>query len=172
MKERLTPVVPALQEAPSREADFYAWLLYQANELRSRQPNFIAWADLAEELEEMAARTRDALTSHLEQLFIHLLKLQYEPSENERRMRSRQWQLDTMEQRNRVNDLLSDSRTLRNVYDAFQSKAYPRARRHVEVLLGARLTEALPMECPWTIAQIQDDDFFPSPASEPNGHSR
>jgi uncharacterized protein DUF29 len=164
--------MPAMQGVPSREADFYAWLLYQAHELRSRQPNFIAWADLAEELEEMAARTRDALTSHLEQLFIHLLKLRYEPSENERRTRGRQWKLDTMEQRNRVNDLLTGSRTLRNMYDALQSKAYPRARRHVEVLLGERLTEALPMECPWTVAQIQDDDFFTSPAPEPNGHSR
>jgi uncharacterized protein DUF29 len=57
--------------APSRETDFYAWLLAQADELRVHKPDAIDWEGLAEELEEMAARTRDALTSNLEQLFIH-----------------------------------------------------------------------------------------------------
>lgn len=149
--------------APSREGDFYAWLLAQAKELRVHQPAAIDWEELAEELEEMAARTRDALTSNLEQLFIHLLKLQFEPSENERRIRGRQWKLDAMEHRNRVNDLLGDSRTLRNTYDAFQSKAYPRACRHVAVLFGERLTEPLPKDCPWSLAEIQNDEFFPTP---------
>jgi uncharacterized protein DUF29 len=147
--------------APNRETDFYAWLLAQANELRVHQPDAVDWEGLAEELEEMAARTRDALTSNLEQLFIHLLKLQFEPSENERRLRARQWKLDAMEHRNRVNDLLNDSRTLRNTYDTFQSKAYPRACRHVAVLFGDRLTEPLPDNCPWTLAEIRNDDFFP-----------
>jgi hypothetical protein len=148
--------------ASSRETDFYAWLLAQANELRAHKPDAIDWEELAEELEEMAARTRDALTSNLEQLFIHLLKLQFEPSENERRLRGRQWKLDAMEHRNRVNDLLSDSRTLRNTYDAFQSKAYPRACHHVAVLFGERLTEPLPKDCPWTLAEIRNDEFFPT----------
>jgi Domain of unknown function DUF29 len=151
-----------------RHTDFYAWYLAQANELRVHKPDAIDWEELAEELEEMAARTRDALTSNLEQLFIHLLKLQFEPSENERRLRGRQWKLDAMEHRNRVNDLLSDSRTLRNTYDAFQSKAYPRACRHVAMLLAERLTEPLPKDCPWSLVEIRNDEFFPTPDSRSN----
>jgi hypothetical protein len=154
--------------APSRETDFYAWLLAQANVLRVHKPEVIDWEELAEELEETAARTRDALTSSLEQLFIHLLKLRFEPSENERRLRERQWKLDAMEHRNRVNDLLNDSRTLRNTYETFQSKAYPRACRHVADLFGDRLTKPLPDNCPWTLAEIRNDDFFPAPDSRSN----
>jgi len=74
---------------PNRAQDFYAWLLDQAQKLRVHQPELVDWPALAEELEEMALRTRHELLSHLEELFAHLLKLQYESSENTRRRNER-----------------------------------------------------------------------------------
>src|SRR6266849_8589503 len=93
--------LPPGTDQPNREQDFYAWFLDQANVLRVHQPDFVDWAELAEELEEMALRIKHELAGHLEELFAHLLKLQYEPNENERSRRERQWKLHLAEHRNR-----------------------------------------------------------------------
>lgn len=154
-----------------REQDFYAWFLDQANVLRVHQPDFVDWAELAEELEDMALRTKHELAGHLEELFAHLLKLQYEPSENERG-RERQWKLHLAEHRNRVNDLLDDSRVLRNMFEDFKRKAYPRGCQLASIALGERFHGEFPPEPPWTDEQIRDDEFFPIPAGRSSGHSR
>jgi Domain of unknown function DUF29 len=86
---------PSGTDKPNRKQDFYAWFLDQAKALRVHQPELVDWLGLAEELEEMALRTRHEPLSHLEELFIHLLKLQYEPSENERRRNEWQWKIHT-----------------------------------------------------------------------------
>ena len=80
---------PSGTDKPNREQDFYTWFLDQAKALRVHQPELVDWPGLAEELEEMALRTRHELLSHLEELFAHLLKLQYESSENTRRRNER-----------------------------------------------------------------------------------
>ena len=53
-------VIEEAPKVPNRETDSYAWARYQANELRSRQPSFIDWVNLAEELEEMTEVQREA----------------------------------------------------------------------------------------------------------------
>ncbi len=68
--------VRAAQEKPSRETDLYAWLLHQAKELRARQPNFIDWSELAEELDEIVALARKETVSRLRTALVHLLKSQ------------------------------------------------------------------------------------------------
>jgi hypothetical protein len=62
------PTVPAAQEAPSRETDLYAWLLYQAIQLRSRKPDFIDWSELAEELDEIVALAKSEVVSRCSQV--------------------------------------------------------------------------------------------------------
>jgi len=158
------------QEKSGRQEDFYAWLLDQAKTLRLRQPELVDWAAVAEELEEMALRTRHELLRHLEELFAHLLKLQYEPSASERRRRERQWKLHLTEHRHRINDLLDESRALRNLFEEFKSKAYPRACKLAGIDLGRRYRGTFPADPPWTNAQIPDDNFFPTPVRS-NGHS-
>ena len=159
------------KEKPGREGDFYAWLLDQAHTLRARKPDFIDWEGIADELEEIAVRTKHALASHLEHLLMHLLKLTFEPSENERRMRERQWKLDVIEHRNRVNDIPGDSLTLLNMFEDLKAKAYARACKSALVAIGERFKASFPAECPWTLEQIQDDDFFALSDSDSNGHS-
>ena len=151
-------------DRPNREQDFYAWFIDQAKKLRVHQPELVDWPGLAEELEEMALRTRHELLSHLEELFVHLLKLQYEPSENARRRNERQWKLHLAEHRNRLNDLLDDSRVLRNMFKDFKRKAYPRACKRARLVLGERFHGDFPAEPPWTDEQIRDDEFYPAPS--------
>jgi Domain of unknown function DUF29 len=98
----------------------------------------------------------------LEELFIHLLKLQYEPSENERRRNERQWKIHTAEHRNRLNDLLDDSRALRNMFEDLKRKAYPRACKRARLALGECFRGEFPAEPPWTDLQLLDDEFFPA----------
>jgi|SRR5580698_7785434 hypothetical protein len=162
-KTRGTPVsMRVLTDAPDREEDFSAWLLNQATELRTRKPGGIDWQHVAEELEEVAARIRHALLSDLEIVLIHLLKLQFETSANEWRGRSRNWKLHAAEHRDRVTDILESEHTLRNKFDEFVDKAYPRARRRAALETGHKESR-YPDECPRSVAQILDNEFFPEP---------
>jgi len=163
IKTRGTPVsMRVLTDRPDREENFSAWLLDQATELRTRKPDGIDWQQVAEELEEVAARIRHALLSDLEIVLLHLLKLQFETSANEWRGRSRNWKLHAAEHRNRVIDILENERALRKKLDEFVGKAYPRARQHVTIETGHSKCH-YPDECPWSVAQILDTEFFPDP---------
>jgi hypothetical protein len=62
------------------ETDYYEWLKQQARALREKHPRYLDWRELAEELEEMGARERRELTSHLRILMAHLLKRSYQSS--------------------------------------------------------------------------------------------
>src|SRR5271166_4655963 len=119
------------QEKPAREDDFGAWLLYQANELRIRKPEFIDWEQLAEELDEMYANLEVDLSSDVLRIVEHLIKLVCEPSENEWRGRSRKWKAHTDEHRARVTKILKLSKRLRVKLDAIIAEAYPTAVRIV-----------------------------------------
>jgi hypothetical protein len=101
-----------VQAAPakaSRETDLYAWLLEQANELRSRKPDFIDWSELAEELDEIVALARKEAVSRLRTVLMHLLKLKYQiTNRNEV-----SWKSSIDRERSDL-DLLLDSKNLRN----------------------------------------------------------
>jgi Domain of unknown function DUF29 len=158
---------------PNKEHDYYAWLVEHARALRVHKPNFIDWAGLAEELEDLAQRTKDSLTSHLAHVLEHLLKLQYEPSAIDRTQRERGWKKDLAAHRDEVNDILEGSRTLRNQIKDFVAKAYPRAQRYAGTVMVhlARWQDNFPPECTWSIEQILDDDFFPNSVADSNGQS-
>lgn len=57
------------------EADNYSWALKQGRNLRERRPESLDWANLAEEVEDLARRHADALTSYLARILQHLWKL-------------------------------------------------------------------------------------------------
>lgn len=108
----------------------------------------------------MAALRRDALRSELK--IVLVLKLAYETSDVRRRSGERQWKLDLAEHRDRVNDLVSVSGTLRAEFEAFKKQAYDRARKRAGLLLQPNEGPIGSEECPWSTEQILDDDFFPS----------
>jgi Domain of unknown function DUF29 len=163
-----------LPNKPSREQDFYAWCVDEANKLRVRQPAFLDWAGLAEELDEMSSSIKHALTSHLARILEHLLKLAYEPSPIERANRGRGWKADLAKHRDDAADILGDSRTLRNQGNEFVAIAYPRARRYAGTDMANlvdRWRSVFPIECPWSMDEILDHDFYPETLSAPDGQS-
>jgi hypothetical protein len=149
----------------SIDVDFCGWLYDQASKLRHLRPETLDWENLAEELEDMGQSLKNSLTSHLARVFEHLLKLQYEPNPTSRADQEHRWKVDLAVHRDEVNDILDGSRTLANQLCDFIAKAYPRGRRYAGTAMVhvARWETLLPATCPWSVQEIRDENFFPSP---------
>lgn len=156
MPERKTKPAVNIAEDPQ------GWLLDQASALRGRRYSKLDWEQLAEELEDMAALRRDALRSYLTVILLHMLKLAYETRPVRRRWGERQWKVDLVEHRDRINDLLRGSGTLRAEFEEFKKEAHNRARKRAGFLLQPNQEPIGPEECPWSTEQILDEDFFSS----------
>jgi hypothetical protein len=63
------------------DTDFYAWTQEQAQKLREVRDNRLDAEHLAEEVADLGKSELRALTSHLDQLLIHLLKAAYSPAD-------------------------------------------------------------------------------------------
>jgi integrase len=148
--------------------DFYGWGLATAALIRAKQ-----WADIdleavAEEIESLGRGERKEITNRLIQLLLHLLKWQYQPSH---RQESHSWHGSAMDQRNELFVLLTGNTTLVHDMPALLEVAYPLARRKAIVAICGRghlfrhtiTTYPIPLTCPWTDAQVLDDDFWPAP---------
>jgi Domain of unknown function DUF29 len=140
--------------------DFYSWLLDQASALRKRRWNSLDCEHLAEELEAMAVAERRELLKRLTTLLSHLLKLRYQPRLRSRRRRM----LTVVHSRTQIRQLLEDSPGLKGQLEQLVPKAYSDARRETGIELGHLHNEWIdlfPEECPWSLDQLQDDDFYP-----------
>ena len=109
------------------------------------------------------------LASDLRVVLQHLLKLQFQPGDNELTRRTRGWKLSTIEHRARTEIILDGAPSLRKKISEFVDKAYKGARK--PAALHMSLEEgALPAKCPWSPEQILDLDFFPQRAPASNGN--
>jgi Domain of unknown function DUF29 len=159
------------QERISRDEDFPAWVLDQAKALRLHKPRAIDWEALADQLDDMYSQVEVDLQSDLRVILQHLLKLQFQPGDNELKRRARGWKVSATEHRNRVSFFLGRAPSLRKKLSEFVQSAYKGARK--EAALHMNLEDrALPPKCPWTIDQVIDLDFFPERAPSSNGHRR
>lgn len=143
------------QAVASRDDDFHAWLLDQTDALRNRRYT-IDWDRLAEELEAMARKDRTELRSRLQNLLSHLLKWAYEPSH-----RGKSWISTINGSRDRIDDLLEESPSLKNELTlAFsKSRVYRRALR--DAIVDSEGKVEFPEHCPWSLDDILNPDFFP-----------
>jgi hypothetical protein len=154
-------LVPASQDKITREADLYGWLLQQANELRSRQPDFIDWGELAEELDEIVALARKETVSRTSLVLMHLLKWKYQThNRNEG-----SWENTIARERFELSLLLESSNLLNHLKEkGGYLKAYDQARKDAaREMSGSR--DLFPMPCEWAVEVALDPDFFPTPIS-------
>lgn len=145
-------------------ADFHAWLVGQAKALRERRHDAIDWQRVAEELEAMAASERRQLVSLLTNLLVHLLKWKYQPER-----RSGSWRASVANARRDINDVLSDSPSLKARRREFMRKAYERARAEAGGQMGydqPQWEAVFPPACPWTFEQFMREDFWPEPGGD------
>jgi hypothetical protein len=135
--------------------DFYAWTTEQAALLRAGKLSAADIANIAEEIESMGRSQKRELISRLRVLLAHLLKWQFQPEG-----RSSEWRGTITEQRQQCADLLRDNPSLRPLLAEFAADACDGALRIAMNETG--ITRAIfPIMCPWPIAQVMDEDFWP-----------
>jgi hypothetical protein len=135
------------------DTDIAAWAEEQAALLRQRASNALDWEHLAEEIEGVSASQKGEVRSRLALICQHLLKWQYQPEH-----RSRSWRSTIRTQRDDLDDVLQGSPSLRPYAAAALAKAFSRGREKAEDETGVL---RLPAECPWTIEQVLDREFWP-----------
>ncbi len=139
----------------THETDFYSWTQEQASLLRQGRLGELDSANLMEEIEDMGRSERRELINRLAVLLAHLLKWQYQPER-----RSNSWKSTIKEQRRKVARVLRLNPGLKpDMADSLED-AYGDS-----VLIAARETgldeNAFPAECPWTVPQALDNEFWP-----------
>jgi hypothetical protein len=133
------------------ETDFYAWTQAQASAIRAKDVAALDIDHLAEEVEDLGRAVRKGIGSQLERLLLHLLKWQYDPATDPRRL----WRVSIRHARREIANDLAENRSL--------SLAYRRARLDAADETGLPLA-TFPEACPWSLAQVLDEDFWPEMA--------
>ena len=166
--------VQALAELYTR--DFYSWALQQADALRRRDYAAADWENVIEEIEDVGRSERRTWTSHCAVLVEHMLKLEHWKSEDYEGGKS--WFVSIRNARRGMLSVLEDNLGLKPVRDEVVRRAWKTGRSAAGDALadyesgeaddGAawqksrrRWLAALPTECPYTLKQIEDPDWFP-----------
>lgn len=73
------------------------------------------------------------------------------------------WRNTILERRTQLGFLLGKLPSLKTSLELTKEEAYPAARR-LAVKETGLLAEIFPVDCPYTVGEILDDDFYPNPA--------
>ena len=143
------------------EADFYAWTKVQADRLRRLQAERanldLDLPHLAEEVEDLGRSERNAVLSQLERIIEHCLKLEFSTAREPRAG----WLESIDDARAQIAYTLTE--TLRgsvaDQYERVYGRALRRARKNLH-----RYGEApdLPVDCPYALDALLDDDWYPA----------
>lgn len=139
----------------SHDSDFYGWALDTAAAIRTRQFKGVDWEAVAEELEDMGRSERRALESRFEILLAHLLKWSFQPAQ-----RSTSWSGTIKEQSRKAERLLQQNPGLLPLVGEILNEAYHSAKAVAERDTGIDESR-FPAPCPWTVAEVLDEGFWP-----------
>lgn len=143
------------QQLATYDSDFYLWSMNQAALIREGKFDQLDIENVAEEIESLGRSDRKSLTSQLQRLISHLLKWQFQPSR-----RSKSWQLSIFSARDEITVIVTDSPSLKEVLTESVGQAYLKAKKRASIETGLK-DSAFPAECPYTLADILNDDFWP-----------
>ncbi|MGD9510957.1 MAG: DUF29 domain-containing protein, partial [Geminicoccaceae bacterium] len=114
---------------------------------------------IAEEIEDLGSSERDTCRSQVERILEHFLKLAWSPSPQPRRS----WQRSIVEARSVLDNKLSAS--IRRDLTQRLPRLYRNARRAAILALEeydeAEAAGLLPEACPWALADVLRDDWYP-----------
>ncbi|HYN78888.1 MAG TPA: DUF29 domain-containing protein [Lamprocystis sp. (in: g-proteobacteria)] len=139
---------------PTPDLDLYAWSIESAARLRGGRVAEVDLGRVAEELEDMGKRQKQALGSHLKVLMRHLLKWHYQPG-----FRGVSWRLSITNARDEIAELLEDSPSLAPRLAEIRARRYPSARARAALETGLPI-ELFPTECPFSVEQLLDPDYW------------
>jgi hypothetical protein len=142
------------------EKDFLRWSQEQAVLLRSGKLSDIDIENIAEEIEDLGNEQKNALCSLYRELLIHLLKYKFSPAKDQRKA----WSDEIDEFRDQLVAKIEDTPSLANYANDLFARAWPRARRGAVRAFGKHGERVnLPTDCPFTLAQVTDENYLPVP---------
>jgi hypothetical protein len=133
-------------------ADFFGWIMQQADLLRAGRFAEIDWEHLAEEIEDMGRSLQCNLMNRLTVLLLDLLKWKFQPGYQGDRLRY------TIEEQ--LRDHLQDNPSLKQKIPESVERAYKYARTGAAKETGLPKS-TFPEICPWSYEQALDDAFWP-----------
>ena len=136
------------------DTDFFTWSHRQAVLLRTGQLSKIDAELLAEEIEDMGNEIRNACLSFITHILELLLKLRYSSKDGPKR----HWRGEIVNFRIELDRRLTGSIQRRIDLDKLYRQA---VRLAVANLDEPEFAARLPKECPWSLAQVRDDDYWP-----------
>jgi hypothetical protein len=137
------------------ETDFAEWINEAASLLKQGQFSELDLGNLIDEVETLGRSERNALRSNLRVLLMHLLQWQYQP-----RKRTHSWKATIREHRNRIQEILEDSPSLKDYYAQVFHQSYGKAQALAADETGLEIHH-FPAESPYNLKQVLDADFLP-----------
>jgi hypothetical protein len=104
----------------------------------------------------MGSALRASLRSSYRPLLAHLLTWQYQPA-----MRSASWEIAINRERDHIEDIEADNRSLKAEAAKFVAEAYRKARKEAQVETKLPLS-TFPPQIPYTFDQLRDDEWLPA----------
>ncbi len=141
------------------EHDFYSWTNEQAALLRSGQLSAADIEHIAEEIESLGRSELRAMESALVRIIEHLLKLQYSPAKDPRSGWEESVDLhrDDLHRLKRDNPGLVHRLDIPSIY-ATAKRIAGKSLEHYDCFSRS----VLPITCPFTLDQIEADDWYPT----------
>ncbi len=144
-------------EAPSLyDTDLYLWAQTNAQLLKQGRFSELDIEHLIEEIEDMGKSEQRGINSHLRILLTHLLKWELQP-----KYRGGSWLGSIRNARVAIDDLIEESPSLALKPADFLAKSYAQARKAASDETGLSLN-SFPLQCPYTLLQIRDEDWLPA----------
>lgn len=147
------------------ERDFDAWIQQHIALLKQGRVNEIDVEHLIEELEDMGKSNLRELESRFIILIAHLLKWQFQfkqLSKQWKKYKGSSWQQTIIEQRLQIRKQLKNVPSLKTRIQNAVIESYPYASELA--MKETRLpVSTFPENCPYTIEQLLDENFYPEP---------
>jgi len=147
-----------VMKSTMHDKDFLKWTEQQSAALRAGNLSGLDSDGLIEELDDMGNELKAALQSLMRNILIHLLKLQFSPSQSTRAG----WIEEIGEWRDQIETLLEDTPSLKHYSQDRYEKAWMQARRRAsKTFSDYKEKVSVPSECPYSIEKVLDPDFLP-----------
>jgi hypothetical protein len=137
------------------DVDYLKWIETTVEKLKNQNYSTVDWENLIEEIEDMGRSERRTLKSNLIVILLHLLKWQFQPEK-----RNGILERSIIEHRRLVNKAIKESPSLMSYLESIFAESYPEAVKQAKAETGLS-RETFPQECPYSLANIMDDDFLP-----------
>ena len=139
------------------EKDYYLWIDKTINLLENYQFSELDLENLIEEIKSISISQQKALKSNLSVILWHLLKYLQKPEKQ-----TRSWALNLFEHRERIEEDLENSPSLKSfLTEENFKKCYNKARKKAAIETGINL-DKFPNDCPFTLAEALDFEFIPN----------